>query len=659
MATVKNAFAFCNNEVAFLAWDLDTRTLADCLGFNIVRETLDDDDRVVEAKPLASYVAFEGQSNPDWLNQNTTVWPVQKFNWRDLTLRRRRDGSGLRPEYQRVRYVIRAVGKMRAGLDPVEVVRENHIDRKTRKKIEHTYKGTPIPLGYLTPAVRTNIVRAGEDIGPFQSTFTNGILSTQFLINVLKEDDGKVRSGELERHLKTPGDWLRNYLSGDVLVLMKKFIADRSSTYLAALYEFEDRELVDLVTDNAQRIRLILSDAGSVAKKGADGKTITTYDTTNAKTRTALRAIARKAGSKFTIEDRMFNGSGHIGHNKFIVRLDASGTPRAVLTGSTNWTFTGVAGQSNNCIVINDDEIAAQYEAYWQRLAADAQPAPKPIGARATGAGQKDPLKNANRAAHLTERNGYTVTTYFSPNVPGKMQPPAKTAKTPSAPPPDMARLFSLMRQAKRAIFFLVFLPSRGGLTSIVSEAVDLGEKDPTLTVMGAISDSQAMWGFEASDKATGRKAYSPHVYQHNGISVIRASALADRELLRDIGDFKLAETLTVGKAIIHDKILVLDPMDPVNCVVAFGSHNLGYKASYSNDENLVIVQGHRDLALAYTAHVLDVYDHYRFRATEIAKEAKEKGAPKGDKWSGFLDVTDEWQSHASRRLSRYFGAGS
>ena len=58
MATVKNAFAFCNNEVAFLAWDLDTRTLAESLGFNIVRETLDDDDRVVEAKPLASYVAF-------------------------------------------------------------------------------------------------------------------------------------------------------------------------------------------------------------------------------------------------------------------------------------------------------------------------------------------------------------------------------------------------------------------------------------------------------------------------------------------------------------------------------------------------------------------------------------------------------------------------
>lgn len=53
----------------------------------------------------------------------------------------------------------------------------------------------------------------------------------------------------------------------------------------------------------------------------------------------------------------------------------------------------------------------------------------------------------------------------------------------------------------------------------------------------------------------------------------------------------------------------------------------------------------------------LNPYDHYRFRATEIAKQHKEAGAPKGDKWSGFLDVTDAWQTKVSRRLSRYFGA--
>ncbi|WP_247510571.1 phospholipase D-like domain-containing protein [Bradyrhizobium sp. 157] len=118
---------------------------------------------------------------------------------------------------------------------------------------------------------------------------------------------------------------------------------------------------------------------------------------------------------------------------------------------------------------------------------------------------------------------------------------------------------------------------------------------------------------------------------------------------------------MTVGRAIIHDKILVIDPLDPDNCVVAFGSHNLGYKASYSNDENLTIVRGHQALAEAYAVHVLDVYDHYRFRAVEAEVNAGKKGKSKTGKekqgWVGFLDTTDAWQQRSSHRLSRYFTA--
>jgi phosphatidylserine/phosphatidylglycerophosphate/cardiolipin synthase-like enzyme len=127
------------------------------------------------------------------------------------------------------------------------------------------------------------------------------------------------------------------------------------------------------------------------------------------------------------------------------------------------------------------------------------------------------------------------------------------------------------------------------------------------------------------------------------------------------LGDFQFYEKLTafggVG-AIIHDKVVVIDPMDPKNCVVAFGSHNLGYKASYSNDENLTIVTGHQPLALAYTAHVLDVYDHYRFRAKQNEKAPDSglaSGAAKAAGFTGFLSVTPDWQKTTGRRLSAYF----
>ena len=74
-----------------------------------------------------------------------------------------------------------------------------------------------------------------------------------------------------------------------------------------------------------------------------------------------------------------------------------------------------------------------------------------------------------------------------------------------------------------------------------------------------------------------------------------------------------MQEIYKAGHAIVHDKILVIDPFSD-KCVVVTGSHNLGFKASYNNDENLVIVRGHRALAEAYAAHVADVFEHYRWR---------------------------------------------
>jgi hypothetical protein len=37
---------------------------------------------------LPTWLAFRDQSNPNWNEQDTSVWPVQRFDWRDLTLRK-------------------------------------------------------------------------------------------------------------------------------------------------------------------------------------------------------------------------------------------------------------------------------------------------------------------------------------------------------------------------------------------------------------------------------------------------------------------------------------------------------------------------------------------------------------------------------------------
>jgi phosphatidylserine/phosphatidylglycerophosphate/cardiolipin synthase-like enzyme len=123
---------------------------------------------------------------------------------------------------------------------------------------------------------------------------------------------------------------------------------------------------------------------------------------------------------------------------------------------------------------------------------------------------------------------------------------------------------------------------------------------------------------------------------------MIRAAAINDL-----IGDFQ-RELLSAGHAIIHDKIVVIDPLSKTDCAVITGSHNLGFKASYANDENLVIIRGNQPLALAYAVHVLDVYEHFKFRAVleQQARDAMLKGKPRPKRptGKGFLQTGDAWQ---------------
>jgi phosphatidylserine/phosphatidylglycerophosphate/cardiolipin synthase-like enzyme len=59
-----------------------------------------------------------------------------------------------------------------------------------------------------------------------------------------------------------------------------------------------------------------------------------------------------------------------------------------------------------------------------------------------------------------------------------------------------------------------------------------------------------------------------------------------------------------IGHAIIHSKIIVIDPFFP-NCTVITGSHNFSLSASGKNDENFVIIKNATELADAYAVNIL------------------------------------------------------
>ena len=536
---MNKAVAYKNNSVVFIAWQYD-EPIDNCLGFDVRRTDL----KTNIMTHLPTWVPFQGETNEAWEPRGSDVWPVQKFSWRDFSTQ-----SGGSYQYEIVPMV-----------------------------------GAP---GELSPqeslAVTTNPVNLGMNYGDISAVFTNGILSTQFVAHQLPAgDDGTPSVDALLEDIKTQGNPLRVKLAGDALPMLMNLLERAKNSggqCYCALYELDDPELVELLNGN-EAVHLILSNTGP-------------DDATNQQSRKTLH------DSGVDIHDRMLGGE-HIGHNKFTVYVDQAGKPQVVLTGSTNWTPNGMCAQSNNAILIESSDVAADYLDYWHRLLAD-------------DSQQGQTLRRSDgRSCQIKLDNGKTdLTIWYSPNT----QATAKPVRNPAAPP-DMAEVFSIIKNAKQTVLFLVFLP---GTPSIVDEALATQESNPDLLVRGAVSDSKAM----PTVKLIHRPGEDP--------VVVLATAISDEFAAWH------KELLKAGFAIIHDKIVVVDPFSP-DCVVITGSHNLGYKASYSNDENLLIIRGNQALAQAYAVHVLDVYDHYRFRY--LQQEQQDKAGA----FSGFLCTDPSWQ---------------
>ena len=63
MGAIKNAGAWCNGEVGYIAWQVDQK-IPDCLGFMITRVHETGPDAPAR-RVLPTWIAFTDQSNPD------------------------------------------------------------------------------------------------------------------------------------------------------------------------------------------------------------------------------------------------------------------------------------------------------------------------------------------------------------------------------------------------------------------------------------------------------------------------------------------------------------------------------------------------------------------------------------------------------------------
>lgn len=415
-----------------------------------------------------------------------------------------------------------------------------------------------------------------------EAHFNRGIVAAQWVSRRLGVTDTNLQTAKLRTVITTPNDPFRTYLAGPLGSRLFEVLAaaakDKREIY-AALYELDDKQLEAALAKLGKRAHVVLAN-GSVKKKGEDQN----------------RAARDRLKNKIDLHDRM-TAPRALGHNKFLVICDKQKKPRWVWTGSQNWTKTGLCTQANNSLLIDDAKLAAEYREQWNQLrdAGDETPAE---------------LKKRNSKPRARTIDKSKTRLWFTPTV-GQV---------------DLKEARKIVADAKQALLFLMFNP--GPKDTVLNEIIKKARSGTTskrLYIRGAINQdpSTAKNPVELFDQRNSEKADYEVVLP----AAIDATTRFFRRELK-----KLPQTF----AMVHSKVVLVDPFGK-EPVLLTGSHNLGPKASGTNDENLLIIRNAPGLAAAYATNIMAIYNQYRWRFRRQTQPAKKR-------WKG-LEDSDTWQN--------------
>ena len=429
------------------------------------------------------------------------------------------------------------------------------------------------------------VTLSGKAADGIECYFNRGFVISQFMSRRLHGDLSATSLRNFKRDLNAETEnEIRTFLSGDLRLRLFQLVDEATASggeVFAALFELNDEILISKLEALAGRAHVVLS----------NGAHDSAADDENEDSRRRLKA----AGCE--VIDRLL-AAKVLGHNKFLVITDGAGQPKKVWTGSTNWSPTGLCTQINNGLLVNDPATAKVYLDQWGVL--------EKLKSAANKA-----LADSNSTVRKTAVGATGIHTWFS--------------RTPAAQ--EMDEVDDLIAAAKQGILFLMFQPGSSPLLNAIAARDD----DQSLYIKGVVSTLDASETDQAGVTLVKRGDHEVHQFQivqpHGLFGVGTWAAEVSRTTFLN----------NIGFAIVHSKIIVLDPLGD-NPVLVTGSHNFSAAATSKNDENLIIVKGNAPLARAYAAHIQGVYDHYKFRAVAAALQKKDKDV------TDFFKDAKSWQ---------------
>jgi phosphatidylserine/phosphatidylglycerophosphate/cardiolipin synthase-like enzyme len=404
--------------------------------------------------------------------------------------------------------------------------------------------------------------------------------------------------------------WLSRGLDEGILNFIRSALDDTWSLRVAA-YEFTEGGFLDALQEAARDrkvdVHIIYHARERVSQKtSSDGKTTTTQTGHN-----------REAVAKYAIADlctERLAKPQDISHNKFIVLLKDD-QPRAVLTGSTNFSTGGIFGHSNVVHIVQDETVARAYLDYWTKLLAD--PTRTTLG----------PILSAE-TIFPTALPANGTTTVFSP----RSQADALDYYCRLAGGAQEA-LFATFPFGMIQKFQDVYAAGPAGLRFALMDKEVLPRKD------------------KVKEEAERQKIITLRKMKENRFAI-------GTDLQLNALDHWLAEkrfNMNPNVKYLHTKYMLVDPLsdDPI---VVSGSANFSDASCVDNDENMLVIRGDTRVADVYLGEFMRLYSHHAFR--DWVKSEIDKGHEVSP--VEYLDETNTWWKQwfgdtARSRQRKYF----
>lgn len=315
--------------------------------------------------------------------------------------------------------------------------------------------------------------------------------------------------------------------------------------------------------------------------------------------------------------------NGTLMHNKFIV-LTKDDKAVAVLFGSTNLTLNGIFGHANCTHVVEDESIAAQYLAFYEKLRGD------PVTTRGNTYKQWTIDQTPAPATKFT--NG--MATVFSPR----------------ANIDALDWYGELAGSAKKALFMTFAFGMNETFRKVYRQ------EDDILRV-GLMEKEWNGANKEAQIQAIRQIQALPNV----------VIAIGNRIPLNGFDQW-LGELDKIDPNAhvlwVHLKFMLVDPLSDTPIVVT-GSANFSEASTRDNDENMLVIRGNKQVADIYLGEYMRLYSHYAYREAVAIFLQKHPGAKPEDMRQGFLVEEGDWtadafdpQDRTGRRARRVYFAG-